>query len=68
MYECTYILYREVSDAWHTYNTPVHLYYQRCFINCDWESQPMWHNVGFGVYGIFLLVNVLLLMHSITKT
>lgn len=19
-----------------------------CFINCDWESQPMWHNVGFG--------------------
>ena len=19
-----------------------------CYINCDWESQPMWHNVGFG--------------------
>lgn len=19
-----------------------------CLINCDWESQPMWHNVGFG--------------------
>lgn len=19
-----------------------------CFINCDWESQPMWHEVGFG--------------------
>lgn len=19
-----------------------------CFINCDWESQPMWHKVGFG--------------------
>lgn len=18
------------------------------YINCDWESQPMWHNVGFG--------------------
>lgn len=21
-----------------------------CYINCDWESQPMWHNVGFGGY------------------
>jgi len=19
-----------------------------CYINCDWDSQPMWHNVGFG--------------------
>ena len=19
-----------------------------CYINCDWEQQPMWHNVGFG--------------------
>lgn len=19
-----------------------------CYINCDWENQPMWHNVGFG--------------------
>ncbi|KAK1743629.1 hypothetical protein QTG54_005226 [Skeletonema marinoi] len=19
-----------------------------CYINCDWESQPQWHNVGFG--------------------
>ena len=19
-----------------------------CYINCDWESQPMWNNVGFG--------------------
>ena len=19
-----------------------------CYINCNWESQPMWHNVGFG--------------------
>jgi hypothetical protein len=19
-----------------------------CYINCDWESQPMWHGVGFG--------------------
>lgn len=19
-----------------------------CYINCDWESQPMWHKVGFG--------------------
>jgi hypothetical protein len=19
-----------------------------CYINCDWESQPMWHHVGFG--------------------
>ncbi|KAL7462761.1 hypothetical protein ACHAXS_003134 [Conticribra weissflogii] len=19
-----------------------------CYINCDWESQPMWHDVGFG--------------------
>mmetsp|Transcript_11167 Transcript_11167/g.24211 ORF Transcript_11167/g.24211 Transcript_11167/m.24211 type:complete len:450 (+) Transcript_11167:263-1612(+) len=19
-----------------------------CYINCDWESQPMWHNIGFG--------------------
>jgi len=19
-----------------------------CYINCDWEAQPMWHNVGFG--------------------
>ena len=19
-----------------------------CYINCDWESEPMWHNVGFG--------------------
>jgi hypothetical protein len=19
-----------------------------CYINADWESQPMWHNVGFG--------------------
>ena len=19
-----------------------------CYVNCDWESQPMWHNVGFG--------------------
>mmetsp|Transcript_10477 Transcript_10477/g.14994 ORF Transcript_10477/g.14994 Transcript_10477/m.14994 type:complete len:441 (-) Transcript_10477:480-1802(-) len=19
-----------------------------CYINCDWDSQPQWHNVGFG--------------------
>ena len=19
-----------------------------CYINCDWESQPQWHNIGFG--------------------
>jgi len=19
-----------------------------CYINCNWDSQPMWHNVGFG--------------------
>lgn len=19
-----------------------------CYINCDWESQPLWHGVGFG--------------------
>jgi len=35
--------FEKVVDLIETYDIDLWSY-----INCDWESQPMWHNVGFG--------------------
>ena len=44
----------EFGDEWHRWYGKVLKIINKydvsmwCIINADWESQPMWHNVGFG--------------------
>lgn len=44
----------QVPDIWETWFEPVLELIDTydigmwCYINCDWDSQPMWHNIGFG--------------------
>merc|ERR1712029_1120463 len=35
-----------------------------CYINCDWESQPMWHDVGFGETRLISNANVMSQWHE----
>ena len=43
-----------MDDAWDLWFDPVlnlvekHDISMWCYINCDWDSQPMWRNIGFG--------------------
>jgi hypothetical protein len=34
------------------------------YINCDWESQPMWHNVGFGDTRLSINQTIMKLWHE----
>jgi hypothetical protein len=44
----------KMDDPWNTWFRPVLTLIERydigmfCYISCDWDSQPMWRNVGFG--------------------
>ena len=59
------------SDAWNLWFANVIDLIDRydismwCYINCDWDSQPMWHGIGFGDTRIASNNDVLLKWHDL---